>query len=284
MLSDADVLVIDNNNYWHNPRFEQITKQSGVPIWVYGHAPTKRDVSVSEDKQFAGDLRLNSENDRVVVSGPNSGLLQSLHPSLESQTLFAGDIRYDPKYIAYISDELLFGDATRENVLMILGSRMREDAVIKLISTLLNDGYNVIAKNHPRYHRRILRNVELPEDANFTILNSKESITRLTEWADLIISGVSTAVQEAVIRQKPVIIAEYLLPQGGNALPILAPQKLRASTVEKFTDLYAIFRSDSSDERLTASDAFIGRNVYDPIDDRDLEEALNHSIYPRSAK
>jgi CDP-glycerol glycerophosphotransferase (TagB/SpsB family) len=211
-------------------------------------------------------------------------LLESLHPSVESQTLFVGDIRYDPKYLTYISDEFLFGDPTRENILVILGSRMQEDAVMNLISRLLDDGYNVVAKNHPRYHNRILRDVELPEDANFTILNSKESITRLTEWADLIISGISTAVQEAVIRQKPVIIAEYLLPQARNALPILAPQKLRASTAEQFTDLYAIFRSDSSDERLTASDAFIGRNVYDPIDDRDLEEALNHSIYPRSAR
>jgi hypothetical protein len=284
LLSDINMLVIDNNNYWLNPRFEQITKQSDVPIWVLDHAPTKCNISVSANKQFAGDLRLHSEDHRVVVSGPNSGLLESLHPSVESQTLFVGDIRYDPRYLRYISDEFLFGDATRENILMILGSRMREDAVINLISRLLKDGYNVVAKNHPRYHNRILRDVELPEDANFTILNSKESITRLTEWADLIVAGNSTAVQEAIVRQKPVIIAEYLGPRREGRLSIMAPEKLRASTAEQFTDLYAIFKSDSSDERLTASDAFIGRNVYDPIDDRDFEEALGHSIYPRSAR
>ena len=284
MLSDANLLVIDNNNYWHNPRFEQITKQSDVPIWVHGHAPTKRDVSVSAQKQFAGDLRLHSEDHRVVVSGPNNGLLESLHPSVESQTLFVGDIRYDPRYLAYISDEFGFGDGARENVLMLLSPKMRGDAVIELIARLLKDGYNVVAKNHPRYHNHILRDAELPGDANFTLLNRKESITRLTEWADLIVAGNSTAVQEAIVRQKPVIIAEYLGPRREGRLSIMAPEKLRASTAEQFTDLYAIFRSDSSDERLTASDAFIGRNVYDPIDDRDLEEALNHSIYPRSAR
>ena len=165
LLYDVDLVVIDNNNYWHNPRFDQITKQSDVPIWVHGHAPTKDDVSVSAQKQFAGDLRLHSGDHRVVVSGPNSRLLQSLHPSVEGQTLIVGDIRYDPTYLAYISAEFDFGVSSKENVLVLLSPRMREDAVMGLIGRLLKDGYNVVAKNHPRYHNHILRDAELPGEA-----------------------------------------------------------------------------------------------------------------------
>jgi hypothetical protein len=274
LIKNTDLLIIDNNNYWKNPRFAELIDNSDK-IWVYPHSPRIQDINIKSENPFTGNHQLRNPRHQVLASGRNNAFLKSLHESAEIQTHYIGNLRYNQDYLNYISDKCSFGDPTKENILLILGSSMSEIAVVELINNLLTDGYNVIAKNHPRYHKRIFVDVNPPKNTNFLLINGKMCITRLTDWADLVISGISTAVQEAIIRQKPVIIAEYLLTKSRGTLPILAPEKLRAPTKARFDELYQMYRSDLYIDRLISTDNFIKRNVSKPLGNRELELLIN---------
>lgn len=189
-------------------------------------------------------------------------------------SVILGSPRYNNEWIEIASELSPTYDAPTEtsdcNVLFFIPKRtvpVHWEEVYQTIKIVGNiPGVNVVVKGHPRSSYRQIEGLSATSGATVSVENEQHSIS-LLKWADAVMGLGSSIVFEAIVRDLPVLVPEYLHPNRSTVA-----ERLETTQADSRDDVYEMVdgvRTGDRDRTYSERDRkrFIDDLLNGPTDD-----------------